>query len=75
MLARVRRSFPLDTLLMIPERAAASVREHRLIADALGRGDVEAAAEEMRTNIANARDAMLARLPSMGVNSHIISEE
>ena len=74
-LARVRRSFALDTLLMIPERAAASVREHRLVADALARGDVEAAAEEMRANIANAREAMLARLPSLGTKSQPIFEE
>jgi DNA-binding GntR family transcriptional regulator len=66
-LARVRRSFQLDTLLLIPERAAASVEEHRRLVEALERGDVDGAAHELRTNIQNARDAMLARLPSLGI--------
>jgi DNA-binding GntR family transcriptional regulator len=62
---RVRRSFPLDTLLMIPERAAASVAEHQLIIAALRNKDLAAAEQEMRTNIENAREAMLARLPAL----------
>ena len=66
-LTRVRRSFQLDTLLLIPERAAASVQEHRLMVNALERGDVDGAAEHLRINIENARDAMLVRLPSLGI--------
>jgi DNA-binding GntR family transcriptional regulator len=64
---RVRRSFPLDTLLMIPERAAASVAEHQVIVTALRNNDIAAAEQEMRTNIENARAAMLARLPALVV--------
>lgn len=64
---RVRRSFPLDTLLMIPERAAASVEEHALIVEALRHKDTFTAEREMRTNIENARQAMLARLPALRV--------
>jgi len=60
---RVRRSFPLDTLLMIPERAAASVAEHQTIVAALRHNDIAAAEQVLRTNIENARTAMLARLP------------
>jgi DNA-binding GntR family transcriptional regulator len=66
-LARVRRSFQLDTLLMIPERAAASVSEHEIIVQALKARDVVAAERQMQANIANARNAMLARLPALGV--------
>jgi DNA-binding GntR family transcriptional regulator len=70
-LARVRRSFQLDTLLLIPERAAASVQEHRQIVEALRQGDVDSAAEHLRRNIENARQAILARLPSLGIaNMH-----
>ena len=68
-LARVRRSFQLDTLLLIPERAAASVREHQHIVDALKNGDVDSAAEHLRRNIENARQAILARLPSIGIEA------
>lgn len=66
-LGRVRRSFQLDTLLMIPERAAASVAEHQRIVDALKRGEVSVAENQLRENIDNARAAMLARLPALGV--------
>ena len=62
---RVRRSFQLDTLLMIPERAAASVQEHREIYRALLLGDQERASHLMRQNIENAREAMLSRLPAL----------
>ncbi len=67
-LGRVRRSFQLDTLLMIPERAAASVDEHQMIVDALKNNNVLDAERKMRANIDNARDAMLARLPALGVD-------
>jgi DNA-binding GntR family transcriptional regulator len=68
-LARVRRSFQLDTLLMIPERAGASVSEHQRIVAALRRHDIAAAEREMQLNIVNAREAMLARLPALGVTA------
>ena len=66
-LARVRRGFQLDTLLLIPDRAAASVDEHEAIVQALSRGNVDEAASQVRINIENARNAMLARLPAIGV--------
>ena len=66
-LGRVRRSFQLDTLLMIPERAATSVDEHQSILDALRQNRVQDAENQMRENIHNARDAMLARLPALGL--------
>lgn len=65
-LAFVMRSFQLDTLLLLPERAVASYEEHRAIFEALKKGDGETAAEMMRQNIENARNAMLARLPALG---------
>ena len=64
-----RRGFQLDTLLLIPERAAASVDEHERIVAALRRHDVDGAAEQLRQNIENARSAMLARLPSLGIGT------
>ena len=67
-LGRVRRSFQLDTLLMIPERAAASVDEHQSILDALSHNQVQDAENQIRANIHNARDAMLARLPALGIS-------
>ena len=70
-LARVRRGFQLDTLLLIPERAAASVDEHERIVAALRRQDVDGAAEQLRQNIENARTAMLARLPSLGIGTSL----
>lgn len=65
-LSFVTRSFQLDTLLFLPERAIASYEEHRAIFAALQEGNGVAAAEAMRQNIENAREAMLARLPALG---------
>lgn len=65
-LAFVKRSFHLDTLLLLPDRAVDSHNEHRAICEALRQGQAEQAADLMRTNIQNARAAMLQRLPSLG---------
>lgn len=64
-LARVRRSFRMDTLLMIPERAEASVKEHRAIYEALQAGQPDEAMRLMRENIVNAKAAMFERLPAL----------
>lgn len=66
-LARVWRSFQLDTLLLMPERAAASVHEHQVLIDALTQGEVEEAARQIKLNIEHAREAMLAHLPNLGI--------
>lgn len=62
----VNRSFQLDTLLLLPERAAASYKEHCAVFEALSAGDGAMAAQGMRQNIENAHKAMLARLPALG---------
>jgi DNA-binding GntR family transcriptional regulator len=67
-LARVRRSFQLDTLLLMPERAAAALSEHQAILDAIIRGDGEEAAVLMSTNIESTRSAMMAHFP--GARTH-----
>ena len=64
-LERIRRSFQLDTLLMLPERATDSVEEHKVILTALKNRDGEKAANGMRVNIENARKAIFARLPTL----------
>ena len=64
-LRRDRQSFQLDTLLMLPERAADSVAEHEAILQPLVQGDLGTAARKMRKNIENARDAMLMHLPRL----------
>jgi DNA-binding GntR family transcriptional regulator len=69
LLMRIRRSFQLDTLVVMPERAKDSVLEHQTIYEALCRHDREAAAHAVTQNIENARAAMLAHLPALGINS------
>lgn len=66
----VKRSFQLDTLLLLPEQAVAAYDEHYAILEALKAGDGRAAAEGMRENIENAHKAMLARLPALGKHNN-----
>lgn len=65
----VKRSFLLDTLLLLPDQATAAYEEHCAILEALKAGDERAAAARMRENIENAHKAMLARLPTLGKRS------
>ena len=67
LLSRVRRSFQLDTLLLMPERAEDSWKEHKAVFEAIQSGDGFQAGELLRNNIENSRNAMLSRLPSLGV--------
>lgn len=54
----------METTLKIPGRLQRSRHEHRRIADAIATGDAAAARRAMRSHIANAQKAALARIAS-----------
>ncbi|HZQ09625.1 MAG TPA: GntR family transcriptional regulator [Anaerolineae bacterium] len=66
-MARIRRSFQLDTLLMMPERASVTLVEHEAIVEALENGNIEQAQLKMKAHIEHGRDTMMARLPTVGI--------
>ena len=68
-LTRVRRSFQLDTLLIMSDRAVPSVHEHEAILEAVSRRHAREAARLVKRNIENARAAMLVRLPSLATSA------
>lgn len=66
-LLRVWRSFPLDSLVLLPERAEATFVEHLEILRALERKDPRGASSAMKAHITNVRNAVLSRLESTHV--------
>lgn len=58
---------------LTPEILATSMREHRMIADTIGRGDVEAADREVRAHLARARD-MIVGMPAAMFRQNIAGD-